>query len=332
MGMMVGDRWTWHGGGIAAARAHFGEGAQPWIDLSTGINPHAWPIPPECEIDWQNLPDEGALRVLEEAAAAYFGCDADHVCALPGTEIGLRLLRNVVSGPAQYVVPTYRTHAAIIAAAQPVEYDRLADADGATLIIANPNNPDGRVVETAAFGALLNQRGKDGWLVIDEAFADTDPQLSLAHAIDDHRNLLIFRSFGKFFGLAGVRLGFVLGPPAILAQFRALLGAWPLSAAAITIGTAAYRDRKWIDTMRLRLKAEAANLDATLSNNGFKTKGYSPLFRLIIDDRAQALFTHLAEHAILTRPFDYAPNWLRVGLSADGGQLSRFDGALASYG
>lgn len=327
-------RWRWHGGGLAAARAHFGGATDAWIDLSTGINPQAWPGADACTPDWRRLPDDDALAALETAAAAHFGTDPAHVCALPGTEVGLRLLGTLLSGPAYCRAPAYRTHAAMLGGATPLPEDALAEADGASLILANPNNPDGRLWSREALLALLEMRGPEGWLILDEAFAEATPGHSLAAHITDERRLILFRSFGKFFGLPGLRLGFLLGPRPLLARMRDRLGAWPLSAAALAIGTAAYRDRAWIAAQPDRLRAQAAALDDALARHGYRTTGACPLFRLIAmdgADAADALFVHLARHRILTRPFDAAPQWVRFGLPAGPEESARLDAALAAF-
>ncbi|MES2494683.1 MAG: aminotransferase class I/II-fold pyridoxal phosphate-dependent enzyme [Pseudomonadota bacterium] len=321
------SRWTWHGGGLAAARAQFGEGRDPWIDLSTGINPLGWPRILDIDIDWSRLPDEAALRALEQAAAAHFGADPAHVCAVPGTEIGLRLIGEQLDGPLFHRSPSYRTHGAMAPGARPIAAERLAEADGATLILANPNNPDGVLLGESAMLDLLDRRGQ-GWLIVDEAFADTDPKPAMAAHVAEDRRLIVFRSFGKFFGLAGVRLGFVLGPSAMIAPLRARLGAWPLSAAAIAIGTAAYRDAAWIGATRMRLIDAASALDGVLEEAGFAPRGACPLFRLIEVEDATALFGQLARRSILTRPFDAQPHWLRLGLPGDGQALARLAAAL----
>ena len=313
------ESWLWHGGGLRAARDRFGDCAEPWQDLSTGINPHPWPGAADVAIDWQRLPEEADLRALEAAAAAHFGTDPAHVCALPGTEIGLRLIGELIPGPARHVAPSYRTHGEMFGGTAPT---RLEDASG-TLIIANPNNPDGRVV---ARERLL---AHDGWLIVDEAFADCTPAASVAPEIADDRPLVVFRSFGKFFGLAGLRLGFALGPRPIVAGLRARLGAWPVSAAAIAIGARAYKDLSWIAATRAQLADEARALDAVLSRNGLEPIGACPLFRLVDTADAAALFERLARQAILTRPFDYAPSWLRIGLPGSVRALDRLDAALA---
>ncbi|MEC3909815.1 threonine-phosphate decarboxylase [Sphingobium sp. CR2-8] len=321
------DRWTWHGGGLTAARTHFGTGDQPWLDLSTGINPHAWPVP-TTPIDWSHLPDERDLLALESAAARYFDVAPDHLCAVPGTEIGLRLVGTLLNGPTFHCTPSYRTHGEMLADSAPLSAATLDRADGATLILANPNNPDGRLLDHAALHDLLARRGQ-GWLLVDEAFADTLPDTSLAREVRADRHLILFRSFGKFFGLAGVRLGFVLGPPSFLRHVRDRLGAWPLSAPAIAIGAAAYADHAWIAAMRTRLVAEAAALDASLRRTGLNPTGACPLFRLLEVDDAHLLFEKLARRSILTRPFADNRRWLRIGLPPDLAACARLEQALA---
>jgi cobalamin biosynthetic protein CobC len=319
-------RWTWHGGGIEAARRHFGDG--DWIDLSTGINPHPWPGAAEIPVDWRPLPDPEALTQLEAVAAAFFGVDPRHVCAVPGSEIGLRLTGTLVGRPARHIAPSYRTHSEMIVDCAQIDREAARRHDG-TLILANPNNPDGHAIGADAMQALLDGRGAEDWLLVDEAFADANPAASVATSVDDGARLIVFRSFGKFFGLAGVRLGFVIAPQPVVAALRDRLGAWPLSAAAIAIGTAAYADRDWIAATQRRLPAEAASLDALLARQGHRAIGDCPLFRLIEVDDAQALFERLARRAILTRPFADQPRWLRIGLPAHADARARLEEAFA---
>lgn len=315
-------RWTWHGGGIEAARRHFGNTGEPWLDLSTGINPNPWPSAADAFINWQRLPEEPDLRALEAAAARHFGTDPRFVCALPGTEIGLRMAGDILGGHASWVIPSYRTHGEMFNNGSPVRPENASLSDSDVLILANPNNPTGRLFRS---DDLVQRRG---WLLVDEAFADTHPDASIAAKVSNERRIIVFRSFGKFFGLAGLRLGFVIAPEAIVARFRTKLGAWPVSAAAIAIGTTAYTDADWIAGMRDRLIQDASKLDALLAKHGLQAKGECPLYRLIDVDHARALFECLARRSILTRPFDYAPRWLRIGLPGNDAALERLNEAL----
>ncbi|MFT3964604.1 MAG: aminotransferase class I/II-fold pyridoxal phosphate-dependent enzyme [Sphingobium sp.] len=323
-------RFTWHGGGLEAAKARFGEDGLPWIDLSTGINPHGWPVPHDLPIDWRRLPGNAALAGLERAAAAHFGVDAAHVCALPGTEAGLRLAGLLLPEPARYLTPCYRSHGEAFAVATPVARAEWAGLEPGTTLLANPNNPDGDILPRARLVDALAAGDPDRWLLVDEAFADPDPSASIASWVSDERPLALLRSFGKFFGLAGVRLGFLIAPRLLVERFRARLGAWPVSAAAIAIGTAAYRDRAWIAETRERLHGRALALDIVLRRAGLAPLGECPLFRLIEVADGGALFERLAaRHHILTRPFEERPGWLRIGLPEGEADFRRLERALA---
>lgn len=316
----------WHGGRLAEARAIYGEGREGWIDLSTGINPVAWPGAQSLAIDWRALPDPQALAELEEAAATHFGTSPDHVCAVPGSEIGLRAVGQLLNLPARYIVPGYRTHAEAFPDARPITDLTPPSGEPSALLLANPNNPDGRIIAPKRLRQLLDE--SDHWLLVDEAFADSVPECSIAGQVGEERPLIVLRSFGKFFGLAGVRLGFVLGPSRIIALLRRLLGEWPVSAAAIAIGSAAYGDHDWIARTVSELPVRARRLDALLAGRGLAATGDCPLFRLVETDNPQALFDRLARNAILTRPFDDNPRWLRMGLPAGDAEFARLDASL----
>ncbi|UZW57614.1 aminotransferase class I/II-fold pyridoxal phosphate-dependent enzyme [Sphingobium sp. JS3065] len=320
--------FTWHGGRLAEARAVYG-GAD-WIDLSTGISPLTWPGADLVSVDWRCLPDPHDLAALEAAAAAYFGVDPDHLCTVPGSEAGLRLVGRMLDMPGRWLTPSYRTHGEIFAQGRPLAAGEDAPAEAIALLLANPNNPDGRVLPPARLLERLDglERAR-GWLIVDEAYADVMPSCSLAGEVGDGRRLILLRSFGKFFGLAGVRLGFLIGPRAIVAEARRMLGEWPVSAAAIAFGRAAYGDRAWIERAIATLAEGAAQLDEVLARHGLAAQGACPLFRLIEVEDGPALFDRLARRAILTRPFAENGRWLRLGLPGDAAALTRLDRALA---
>lgn len=319
---------TIHGGRLDEAVRRFPQATLPWLDLSTGINPCAYPTSCAEGVDHVALPSRSALARLETTAARAFGMRSCAIAALPGSEIGLRLLDTLaLPAPAAVVRPAYGTHAAALPGAAGVTLDDLKQAR--TVLLANPNNPDGRLIaldRLLAMARALALRG--GWLVVDEAFADAHPDASILPLLREGDPVLVLRSFGKFYGLAGIRLGFVCGPEAMVDRLRRRLGHWPVSSAAIAIGTAAYCDTAWREATRDRLVAAAGALDAVLHRHGLPPHGASPLFRLVDTPDAAALFEHLAQRGILTRPFDYAPTWLRVGLPADAAALRRLDRAL----
>ncbi|MEH3047658.1 MAG: aminotransferase class I/II-fold pyridoxal phosphate-dependent enzyme [Sphingomonas adhaesiva] len=306
-----------HGGRIDAAMRAWPDAPRPWLDLSTGINPMPWQPAPALAVDAAPLPSREALAGLEAAAACAFGVAAERVAAVPGSEIALRLLGAMgVPRPIVAPGPGYGTHRAV------------ADAptgEGATLLLANPNNPDGREIAPDALLAMAPDR----WLVVDEAFVDATPALSVLPLAAADARVIVLRSFGKFFGLAGVRLGFVVAPPEVLARLRALLGDWPVSAQAIAWGTAAYADARWIAAMRVTLAARAARLDALLARHGLAATGACPLFRLVAHHDARAIFARLAAAGVLTRPFADRADWLRFGLPGDDTGFDRLDRALA---
>ena len=325
---------TTHGGRLDEAARRFPHATVPWVDLSTGINPCAYPIAAMHEADHSALPSPSALAGLEAVAARAFGMSQGAIAALPGSEIGLRLLSTIgLPGPVGIVRPCYRTHAEAFPRATAFQIDRLADVvavhPSGTVLLANPNNPDGRRIAPKRLLDLartLTRAG--GWLVIDEAFADATAGASVLPLLDGDDRVLVLRSFGKFYGLAGVRLGFACGHPAMVGALRDRLGDWPVSAAAIALGTAAYGDTAWAEQARVDLASRADRLDALLRRHGCVPSGDCPLFRLVVTADAPILFDRLGSAGILTRPFDDAPTWLRFGLPADDDASARLDRAL----
>lgn len=312
---------TFHGGRLDAAARLYPHAPRPWLDLSTGINPYAWSPRSPLPIDQQRLPAPEALDDLLAVAGTAFGYDGA-LAAVPGSEMALRLLATLgLPRPWQVLTPCYRTHRDALPGAMLVDADAIeaaADAGG-TLLLANPNNPDGRVLAPEMLLKVARRLGaRGGMLVIDEAFADAIEGASVLPLLRAGDPVVVLRSFGKFYGLAGVRLGFVAGVSAVVGRIAALLGSWPVSSTALAYGTAAYRDREWAATMRARLVAEAAKLDDLLAAHGLVARGACPLFRLVDSSRANAVFAALAAAGILTRPFDDTPRWLRFGLPGGG--------------
>lgn len=324
---------TYHGGRLGDARARFGGEPSDWLDLSTGINPNPWAPNGGVVLDWRGLPDPRDLARLEQNAAAYFRADPALCLAVPGSEAGLRAIAHVLGLPGLHLPLSYSTHAQAFARAQALTAADAAGHGPAVLVLGNPNNPDGTMMAREALLAALElQESSGGWLIVDEAFADCAPECSIVDQVAEHRRLIVTRSFGKFFGLAGVRLGFVLAPTNLLAQLRHLQGEWPVCAAALSFGVAAYADGPWIARTRAALPAAAARLDEILLRLGLVPRGGCPLFRLVETESARDLFAALARRHILIRPFAGHPHLLRFGLPPDGAALARLDTELAAYG
>lgn len=310
-----------HGGRLGAAARHFPDAPKPWIDLSTGVSP--WPYPFETHpVDHCRLPDPEDLARLEAAAAASFGApDAREVVAVPGSDLAIRLLPLLLNErEARYVAPIYSGHRAAWPNARPVTPGAMDEAE--LLILANPNNPDGRVMEPEALRALPGQ------LIVDEAFADAMPGVSLA---PNRWGAIVLRSFGKFFGLAGLRLGFVLADRPLATRLRTLLGDWPVSSPAIALATAAYQDSAWQAAQRQRLTHACRRMDDLLRSADFRIAGGTPLFRFARTGDAPRFFQHLARAGILTRPFADDPTALRFGLPGEEPQWQRLEQALSTW-
>lgn len=322
-----------HGGDLTAAEARFGRPEGGWMDLSTGINPWPYPFVFPNNISWRRLPDSGIVeRLLGAAAAAYGVPDPACVVAAPGTQAVIQWLPRLrAPGTVAVLAPTYAEHAAAWSAAGHAvrTVAGFEDADADVVVVTNPNNPDGRVVAPERLLAIVAaQAARGGWLVVDEAFVDPTPRLSLAAACD-RPGLVLLRSFGKFFGLAGARLGFALAAPALALEMRSALGPWCVGGPTATIGAAALEDGGWIASMRERLAGAAADLDAVLEAGGLTVLGGTTLFRLAEHRDAPALFERLARAGVLARPFPEHPSWLRFGLPPDARAVERLRAALA---
>jgi cobalamin biosynthetic protein CobC len=334
----VAEDGIWHGGDLATARALFPDAPQPWVDLSTGINPIPYPLPKLPLSLWQRLPgadDEAAL--LAAARKAYHVPPKAEIVAAPGTQILIDLLPRVLPalvavGPVAVLGPTYAEHALAWrkAGATVREPTTLADvAEAATVVVVNPNNPDGRSLshpDLAALAARCAARG--GMLILDEAFADFTPETSLLPILPPAT--IVLRSFGKTYGLAGVRLGFAIGEVAPIAALRAAMGPWAVAGPALEIGARALADTESLAAAGAARGADAARLDALLSPLG-RIVGGTTLFRLLATPDAPSLFAHLGRHGLYVRRFQNDATWLRFGLPGDAAAWTRLEAALASF-
>ena len=317
-----------HGGNLDVASQRFGGDARDWIDLSTGINRQPYPVGELPATSWSALPSRSSIQSLHRAAQRAYSTDAS-ILATNGAQAAIQWLPHLAPrGRARILSPTYNEYAAVFSAAgwqvtETSDLDALAGADIA--VLANPNNPDGKRYEPDQLLALLPHVGR---LVVDESFADAVPGLSLAPQAAQP-GLLILRSFGKFFGLAGLRLGFILGGKADIATLAGLAGPWPVSGAAIEIGSRALLDREWADMTSARLERACSRLDAEVAHLGWILVGGTPLFRLYETGDANRAQDRLALAHIWSRVFPHQQGWLRLGLPGSEIEWARLSAALA---
>lgn len=322
----------WHGGDLATAQALFPQAPEPWIDLSTGINPIPYPLPELPLSLWQRLPgktDEAAL--LAAARKAYRVRTENGIVAAPGTQILIELLPRLVPRAKVAVLgPTYGEHAPAWhkAGAMVREIADLAEiGDANVVVLVNPNNPDGRIVPQETLVALagtLSARG--GLLVIDEAFADFAPEMSLLPILPD--GALVLRSFGKAYGLAGLRLGFAVGEARFTEALRAMLGPWAVGGPALHVGAVALGDADWLSSTGNARAADSRRLDALLAPHG-RVIGGTVLYRLFETPQAPSLFERLGDAGIYVRRFQHDPSRLRFGLPGSESGWNRLAKALA---
>ena len=305
-----------HGGNLDAAIARFGGTAADWLDLSTGINPVSFPLPPLPERCWADLPRESEMKALCRAAQDTYGTSA-RVIAMNGAQGVIQLVPYLrPPGRAAVLAPTYNEHAAALRAChwqvdEVPTCDALAGADLA--VVVNPNNPDGRRHSPEAMRRLAD---RVGLLIIDESFADPDPQSAFAPHLEAH-NVVVLRSFGKFYGLAGLRLGFALAQGTLADRLAEQAGPWPVSGPAIEIARHALADRTWQRQAIEMLQAGAARLDAMATCVGWQLVGGTPLFRTYAAPSAVAAQEALAAHRVWSRIFPYSDSWIRLGLAGD---------------
>lgn len=312
-----------HGGGLDAAMAEFGGTRADWLDLSTGINPVPYPLPELEQSDWTALPDAGAMQALLDAARTLWKVpqNAEIVAAPGASALIARLPYLLEPGTVDIATRTYNEHAA---AFQNAGW-KVSDTRAAARVIVHPNNPDGKLWDGAD-----ERPGGRTLLIIDESFCDIAPESSVipAHL---NSNTVVLKSFGKFWGLAGARLGFAIGPADLIDKLRNMLGPWPVAGPTLRIATKALGDTDWASQTRDRLRMDSNRLDQLMTRKaGIQPLGGTSLFRLYRVSDAYALHTRLAKHHILTRIFPYSKTWLRLGLPADEADWRRLENTLNS--
>jgi cobalamin biosynthetic protein CobC len=316
-----------HGGDLGTIRRRFPTAPQPWIDLSTGINPLAYPVAHLPTEIWSRLPTREAEQASLGAAARRYGIsDPATIVAAPGTQALIQLLPRLMPTSRVVIVgPTYAEHELCWRRAghDVAVVPDIVEASGADIVVVvNPDNPTGRLVAPRALRAV-----EAALLIVDEAFIDfLPPEASLAG--DLPANTVVLRSFGKTYGLAGIRLGFAVAPPRFARRLRDELGPWAVSGPALEIGRLALDDTAWLQTAAQRLAADRAKLDALLIAAGFTLLGGTPLFRLAERPDAGRFVDALGQQGLHVRSFAEQPTRVRLGLPASDEEFHRLAAAL----
>jgi cobalamin biosynthetic protein CobC len=326
-----------HGGNRAAFKRQFPNAPEPFLDLSTGINPFGYPLPAFPQTALTLLPQEKDLEMLKSVACQYFNAASpEYILPVAGTQsiIGhllvlstrrtLRVLGKTYSG--------YARAAALAGIMCETVFELNALAKAGIAVIVNPNNPDGRWHSKADILALAKQMAeRKGLLIVDEAFMDIAERDESVIPFADNLPLIVLRSFGKFFGLPGVRLGFVVAHPALLYRLAAVLGPWAVSGPALFAGITAFEDTHWIDGTKRQLIDSGARLQKALVDTGLEPIGGTALFSLVQTQQADHLFDHLGGRGIMIRRFAESPHWLRFGLPELEAAWERLHAALLSF-
>mgnify|MGYP006266878475 FL=1 len=323
-----------HGGRINAAQVLFPNAPAPWIDLSTGVNPCAYPIPEIVPQAWSRLPDDEAFSSIEDAARIRYNAPLQtRVVAGAGVQSFIQILPRIFPrrrvGILGFTYAEYAlTWGASDSVVEIVDTIEQLDKDFDVGIIVNPNNPDGRLVEKGQIAKLAERFAqRNQQLIIDESFIDFYPQFSAVNLtlLD---SVIVLRSFGKTYGLPGLRLGFALCSKHNENLLRQALGPWAVSGPALAIGLKALSDPEWINLAAVQCQQDAGHLDELLKNAGFTAIGGTILYRLVQHKEAQKIFDKLCSHGILVRHFPEKEGWLRFGLPENSKAWTRLTKAL----
>ena len=329
-----------HGGRLRQASHDYGIPLESWVDLSTGINPDAYPVPPIDPVAWLRLPEDN--DGLEAAAAAYYG--NPRLLALAGSQAAIQSLPKLFKPMVLACVsPLYEEHPHAWETAghrlrRLPSLARAVSVATPAVLLCNPNNPTATALDRPTLlAAAETLRKRGGALIVDEAFADPEPERSVVDLAGsaDAPNLLVLRSLGKFFGLAGARVGFLFAGETLRQNLREALGPWPVAHPSRAVARAALIDRAWQAEARTVLAQASARLAAVLAPLGATPEAVTrtPLFCTLRVDRAEtlaALDAHFARRAILVRRFD-EHGLLRFGLPPDAAGWERLSAGVAAW-
>lgn len=323
-----------HGGNLLQAIEEFGGRQEDWLDLSTGISPFTIDLPDFHQDVWRRLPDPRYVEQLEDKAKLFYQTKSSCL-AVPGSQFAIQHLSKILDGNVGILEPTYGEYAAsFVRNNKPfVSLSDITDiGDVSSVILANPNNPDGRLYssrELLEIAVLLSTR--NGYLVVDEAFMSIDDPNSLLGALGTTTNVIVLRSIGKFFGLAGIRLGFVFSSKDVRKKLAMYLGPWAVTGPALAVADHIFAHRYITDELKQEISIRHQEMAVMLEQSKLTIMGKNDLFFLIGYSDAKDLHVYLKSQKILTRIFDYNSGWMRIGLTANKSEDERLLDALNGF-
>lgn len=334
-----------HGGNLNEAAAQHGIPEDQWLDLSTGLNPLGWA--PKSTIPAKYLtqlpyPDNNLLK----AAIDYYG--TEQLLPIPGTQAAIQLLPRLKKACSVAIpVPGYEEHiyhwrknGHTVRSYEPKQgalLDLIQQHQPDVVLVINPNNPSGHIYTKAELLVILNTvEGYGGLLIIDEAFIDTRLQHSLSEIKSS--SLIILRSLGKFFGLPGIRVGFVIANQQWRNDIESALGPWAVSGPSQWIATQCLKDTNWqreaSASLKVLSKQQFKFLSDVFGNISLKIESSDYFTTLRLPAKtAESMQSHFAQSGILIRKIDLAEgkSLLRFGLCANEKSLSLFQHVASSY-
>ncbi len=325
-----------HGGNVAQAAQYYQLPLHDWLDLSTGINPYAYPAVYSGAALHTQLP----YLTDQFLAAAKNYYDSDVLTPVNGSQQAIHLLPLLRPHSTVAILsPTYSEHALGWRQAghdviEILDLDEIINDSGSeydVVVIVNPNNPTGTLIEKEVLFALQKKlQESNGWLIVDEAFMDCYPEASIVSAAN-RPGLIVLRSLGKFFGLAGIRIGFVTGDENMVKRIAQISGPWPVSGVSMHMAQQCLLDTAWQQSMRMQLQQQRKLLDDMLVENALQVTGKTHLFSWVEHEDAANIHDALASLGIWLRYFPANLRYkasLRIGLPGNTADMARLQHGL----
>ena len=324
-----------HGGQLLTVAQQYNRPLEQWLDLSTGIAPFSYPINDIPAKYWQDLPQVNDELIA--AAKCYY--QTEHCLPCHGSQAVIERLpkfwlEKYPQAQTVYLPKVgYKEHqkAWLQAGFSATFYqDDLPKEieNNSVIVVINPNNPSGKLFNKEELLQCYQRvQLANGLMIVDEAFMDVvEPNQSLTpHIEDDH--LIILRSFGKFFGLAGLRIGFVCASERWLKVMSASFGPWHVNGPAQYVALQALQDNHWQAQQRHKLQQQMIKLRQLLQKQLSADLVGCLLFVTAYVNNAEQVYSKLCQQGVYVRLTDEKHS-LRFGIATDA-QLVKLEKVIA---